>query len=160
VVARIVCALLLLSGLGVAAEPDPQLVRDSYEEGDNIYKPRPFKRSAVASVVITENATLSVAGQGAADDCSGFLVTPKLIKQYFGRAKTVGFRDYSHTLDWSPCVANGNLILADGRRANWGVQQLGLGWLHINHRLHYFHCEEKCGVFLLGADLDPKLPPE
>jgi hypothetical protein len=159
-VARLVCIVLLLSGLGAAAEPDPQLVRDSYEEGDNIYKPRPYKRSAVATVVITENATLSVAGQGAADDCSGFLVTPRLIKQYFGRAKTVGSRDYSHTLDWSPCVANGSLVLADGRRANWGVQQLGLGWLHINHRLHYFHCEKRCGVYLLGVDLDPKLPPK
>lgn len=158
-VARVVCVLLLLSGLGAAAEPDPQLVRDSYEDGDNIYKPRPFKRSAVVSVVITENATLSVAGQGAADDCSGFLVTPKLIKQYFGRARTVGLRDYSHTLNWSPCVANGTLVLADGRKANWGVQQLGLGWLHINHRLHYFHCE-KCSLVLLGADLDPKVPPK
>jgi hypothetical protein len=159
-VARLVCFVLLLSGLEAAAEPDPQLVRDSYEEGDNVYKPRPYRRSAVATVVITENATKSLAGASATDDCSGFVVTPRLIKQYFGRAKTVGSRDYSHTLDWSPCVANGSLVLADGRKANWGVQQLGLGWLHINHRLYYFHCEKKCGVYLLGADLAPKLPPK
>jgi hypothetical protein len=142
-----------------AANIDPLLVNDSYEQGDNVDKPRPFKRSAVVSVVITENATKSLAGASATDDCGGFVVTPKLVKQYFRRARAVSVQDYRHELDWSPCVAGGTLKLADGRLADWGVQQLGLGWLYINHRRHFFHCE-KCSLVLLGADLDPKVPPK
>ncbi len=136
---------------------DPQLVNDSYEDGDNIHKPRPFKRSPVVSVVIAENATKSLAGASATDDCSGFVVTPALVKQYFRRARTVSSEGYRHQLDWSPCVANGTLKLADGRSADWGVQQLGLGWLYIDHRRYFFHCE-RCSLVFLGIDLDPKVP--
>ena len=141
-------ALLLLWAAGAAAVVDPEFVSDSYEDGANTQKPRPYKRSPVVSVVIKENAAKSLPGQDTPDDCSRFVVTAAQVKQYYARARPVSKRAHSHELDWSPCVANGRLKLADGRSARWGVQQYGLGWLYIHHRLYYFHCE-KCKLVQL-----------
>lgn len=148
------CAALLL-GQAAHAASDPGFVVDRYEEGDRIQQPRPFKRSPVREVVIEENGAKSVAGKGTVDDCSRFLVTETQVRQYFARARTVSKRAYSDELDWSPCVANGTLKLADGRQARWGVQQYGLGWLYIDHRLTYFHCE-RCSLVERRVTLPPK----
>lgn len=149
------CATLPLWHTDVAAAPDPAMVLDSYEDGADIHKPRPYKRSPVRTVVIEANAAKSAAGQGSPDDCSRFVVTEAQVKQYFARARSVSQRAYSHDLDWSPCVASGSLTLADGRQAQWGVQQYGLGWLYIDHRRTYFHCG-KCSLVNLGVPLPPK----
>ncbi|HZF79143.1 MAG TPA: hypothetical protein VEZ89_05075, partial [Rubrivivax sp.] len=77
-------------------------------------------------------------------------MTAAQVRQYFARARTVSQRAYSHEFDWSPCVASGTLTLADGRSAQWGVQQYGLGWLYINHRRTYFYCR-KCSLVNLGV---------
>ena len=146
-------ATLLLTGDVSALDPD--FVVDSYEDGADIYKPRPFRRSAVRQVVIEENAAKSLPGQSASDDCRRFVVTAAQVRQYFARARTVSQRAYSHELDWSPCVASGKLTLTDGRSAQWGVQQYGLGWLTIDHRRTYFHCG-KCSLVNLDVHLPPK----
>jgi hypothetical protein len=148
-----VAVLLWCAGTAQAAAAGP--IADSYEDGANIHQPRPFKRSRVREVVIEENGTKSPAGQGAADDCSRFVVSEAQVRQYFARARTVSQRAYSHELDWSPCVASGTLSLADGRRAQWGVQQYGLGWLYIDQRRTYFHCKT-CSLVNLEAPLPPK----
>jgi hypothetical protein len=139
------CLVVALWTLAVRAQPDPGVVQDSYEGGDKAHLARPFKRSVVKTVVVVENGIKSAAGKDMPEDCGHFLVTQKQVKRYFQRAKPVSYRNYTHELDWSPCVANGELTLADGRTAKWGVQQYGLGWLYIHHHLHYFHCNQ-CGL--------------
>jgi hypothetical protein len=138
-------AATILVGLGTAAADASPPADANYEDGALALKPRPYKRSAVASVVITENATKALAGKDMPDDCTRFVVTPQQIRQYFRRARPVSRRDFMHELDWSPCMAIGDLKLADGRTARWSVQQYGLGTLYIDHRSHYFHCE-KCSL--------------
>jgi hypothetical protein len=128
---------------------------DSYEDGTKIQRPRPFKRSRVRDVLIEENGAKSLAAEGTPDDCSRFVVSEAQVRQYFARARTISQRAYSHELDWSPCVASGTLALADGRRAQWGVQQYGLGWLYIDQRRTYFHCRT-CSLVNLAVTLTPK----
>ncbi len=152
---QVVWAATLLWHAGFATAAGPEVIVDSYEDGADVHTPRPFRRSPVRTVVIEENAAKSAAGQGAPDDCGRFVVTEAQVKQYFARARTVSQRAYSHDLDWSPCVASGTLTLADGRQAQWGVQQYGLGWLYIDHRRTYFHCR-RCSLVNLGVPLPPK----
>lgn len=139
-----------VSAIGDSRQP----AEADHEDGALALKPRPYKPSAVASVVITENATKALAGKDMPDDCTRFVVTPQQIRQYFQRAKPVSRRDFVHELDWSPCMAIGDLKLADGRTGRWSVQQYGLGTLYIDHRSHYFHCE-KCSL----VNLIPPWPP-
>jgi hypothetical protein len=146
-------AASLLIGLGSAVGEASQPADANYEDGALALKPRPYKRSPVASVVIKENATKALAGKDMPDDCTRFVVTPRQIRQYFQRAKPVSRRDFMHELDWSPCMAIGELKLADGRSGLWSVQQYGLGTLYIDRRSHYFHCE-KCSL----VNLVPELP--
>jgi hypothetical protein len=146
-------AAALLIGLGSGTGAASQPANANYEDGALALKPRPYKRSAVASVVIKENAAKALAGKDMPDDCTRFVVTPKQIRQYFQRAKPVSYQDFLHELDWSPCMATGELKLADGRSGLWSVQQYGLGTLYIDRRSHYFHCE-KCSL----VNLVPELP--
>ena len=146
-------AATLLIGLGSALAEASQLAEANYQDGALALKPRPYKRSAVASVVIKENATKALAGKDMRGDCTRFVVTPRQIRQYFQRAKPVSRQDFMHELDWSPCMAIGELKLADGRSGLWSVQQYGLGTLYIDRRSHYFHCE-KCSL----VNLVPELP--
>ena len=146
-------AATLLIGLGSVVGEASQPAEANHEDGALALKPRPYKRSAVASVVIKENATKAMAGNDMPDDCTRFVVTPRQIRQYFQRARPVSYQDFLHELDWSPCMATGELMLADGRSGRWSVQQYGLGTLYIDRRSHYFHCE-KCSL----VNLVPELP--
>jgi hypothetical protein len=128
-------------GLGTAVGDASPPAEANYEDGALAFKPHPYERGAVPSAVITENATKVLDGKDLPDDCTRFVVTPQQIRQYFRRARPVSRQDLMHELDWSPCMAIGDLKLADGRTARWSVQQYGLGTLYIDRRSHYFHCE-------------------
>ena len=135
--------------------PATDLVVDRYEDGSHYQMKRPFRRSKVRAVTITEPAQAPMADEGDTRDCQRFVLSAALVKQYFARAEQVSAHAYMHGNDWSPCHVKGTLILADGRRADWGVQQLGSGYLVVQSRRYYFYCED---CRLTGLGLQPLVP--
>lgn len=132
--------------------PATGLVVDRYEGGSHHQLKRPFKRSKVRTVTITEPVQAPMADEGVAQGCQRFVLSAALVKQYFSKAQQVSARAYMHDNDWSSCHVKGSLVLADGRRADWGVQQLGSGYLVVQNRRYYFYCED---CRLTGLGLQP-----
>ena len=97
------------------------------------FEPRtcPLDLPHIARITILRNATKSTQETDPAVSCGGFKLTPKLVRRYLTHAKTVDPNDAHHTLDWSPCSASGELLLADGRRGRWHIEQLRAGTLTI-----------------------------
>lgn len=135
--------------------PTTGVIVDRYEDGSHYQMKRPFKRSKVRAVTITEPAQAPMTDEGDTRDCQRFVLSAALVRQYFARAEQVSARAYMHDNDWSPCHVKGTLMLADGRRADWGVQQLGSGYLIVQNRRYYFYCED---CRLTGLGLQPLVP--
>lgn len=117
---------------------------DAYEGGPQSDTPRPLKRSRVAAV-LTVNAGLSAQPNTAAA-CQRFQPRPADVSQYFARAQPVSWNAYLQQGDWSPCSAQGELRLKDGRLAQWRIQSFGLASLRIDGANHYFSCTQRCRI--------------
>ena len=136
----VICLLVIFQGVATAEEYLP----DRYDsDGDRYWSPRPYKKSPIKQIKITENGMKSNAGKGEPDDCSKFKVTEKAIKEYFAKAKVVSRGAYMHEINWSACYANGEIDFANGKSGKWGVQKLRSGYLFMDGKKYYFDCQ-KC----------------
>lgn len=117
---------------------------DPYEGGPQSDTPRPLKRSRVAAVLAV-TAGLSAQPDTAAA-CKRFQPSPADVSQYFARAQPVSWNAYLQQGDWSPCSAQGELRLKDGRLAQWRIQSFGLASLRIDGANHYFSCTKRCRI--------------
>ncbi|KPF67922.1 hypothetical protein IP84_11780 [beta proteobacterium AAP99] len=124
--------------------PTAEAPVDPYEGGPQSDTPRPLKRSRVAAV-LTVNAGLAAQPETAAA-CKRFQPRPADVSQYFARAQRVSWNAYLQQGDWSPCSAQGELRLKDGRIAQWRIQSFGLASLRIDGANHYFSCTQRCRI--------------
>jgi hypothetical protein len=124
--------------------PTAELPVDPYDGGPQSDVPRPYKRAPVARV-LSLSGGLS-AQPAAAQACQRFQPKPADVSQYFARARPVSWNAYLQQGDWSPCSAQGELRLTDGRMAQWRIQSFGLGTLRIDGTNHYFSCTERCRI--------------
>jgi hypothetical protein len=98
----------------------------------------------VKDITIDENGAASPAAKGSPEECSGFVLHKRDVREYFKRAGEVSPHDYSHMLDWSPCYASGKVIFKNGLTGTWGIQQLRAGSLALSDgRTLYLYCP-KC----------------
>jgi hypothetical protein len=145
-VARILSCLLLLLLTGSA------LAQDSYEGGRNYWKPRPYKVTAVKSVVILQNGAWSenISSDETAEICSKFVLSQSDVREFFRRARRVSYKEYSHDLDMSRCHATGKVVFANGDRGEWSVDRERRGLLTLSDgRNVYFYCRN-CGAKAFG----------
>jgi hypothetical protein len=137
-----------VAGVAAPTAPPPSPATDApvdpYEGGPQSDTPRPLKRSRVAAVLAV-NAGLSAQPDTAAA-CKRFQPSPADVSQYFARAQPVSWNAYLQQGDWSPCSAQGELRLKDGRLAQWRIQSFGLASLRIDGANHYFSCTKRCRI--------------
>jgi len=115
----------------------PPTARSAQAEGGCMpgseFEPRtcPLELPRITRVTILRDAVKSIQETDPAVSCSGFKLTPKLVRRYLGHAKGVDPNEAHHTLDWSPCFASGEVSFADGRRGQRHIEQLRSGTLKI-----------------------------
>ena len=105
-----------------------------------------FKPPAVARIEIDKPSQKSDAG--ADENCSSFVMTPGLVRQFFQHAQAVSEHRRMHELDWSACHAEGRVTFVDGQSGSWMIARYGVGALTLsNGRLKdktmFLHCA-KC----------------
>jgi len=91
----------------------------------------PLELPPIQKVKVVRNAVKSEAETNPAVRCGAFRLTPALVRRYLSQAKTTTANAAHHTLDWSPCYATGRLTFADGRSAEWSIDNLRSGSLTI-----------------------------
>ncbi len=77
----------------------------------------------INTIKVEKNAARSPA-DNQATNCAGFNLSAVMIRRYFSKAlkiKTTAAID--HTLDWLPCYASGTLLFANGKTAQWHIEQ-------------------------------------
>ena len=92
---------------------------------------QPAVRRGTATVTITGNGLRSdsVSSDETAAYCARFRLTPRQVRHYFARAKTVDSRAYNHDLDMSRCYATGTVRLPDGDGGVWTIDRARRGVL-------------------------------
>lgn len=112
------------------------------------YRAPAFKPPVVAKIEVDKPSQKSDAGGD--EDCSGFVMTPRLARQFFQHAQAVSEHRRMHELDWSACHAEGRVTFVDGQRGAWMIARYGVGALTLSSGrlkdktifLHCAKCEE------------------
>lgn len=112
------------------------------------YKAPAFTPPAIARIEVAKPSQKSDAG--AEEDCSGFVITPQLAREFFSHAQAVSEHRRMHELDWSACYAEGRVKFVDGRSGSWMIARYGVGALTLSSGrfkdktifLHCARCEE------------------
>lgn len=128
----------------------PDLARaDALPSGASPTLAEPGPLPSIRSIAIQETGALSstISGDETAQDCARFGPTEAQLRRYFGQARRVSFRAYTHELDASRCYAAGELTLADGSAAPWRVDREGRGFVTLPRRGNlYLHCATCLGA--------------
>ncbi len=144
---RLALALSLLAGFSFAAEPkDHSTYTDPNYVDPDYYTPAPYKMTKVAKVNIT-NASFRT-DYDPKEDCTDFVITPKLATFYFNHARPVSESDRMHRYAFSSCKAEGKVKFANGDEAEWTIQRGGMAFVDMLHgkfkdKTIYLHCD-KC----------------
>lgn len=107
-----------------------------------------FKPPAVSKIEVDKPSQKS--DTGGDEDCSNFVMTPRLAQQFFQHAQAVSEHRRMHELDWSACHAEGRVKFANGQSGSWMIARYGVGALTLSNGrfknktifLHCAKCEE------------------
>lgn len=91
---------------------------------------------AVESLRITENGAASPEVE--ARGCEGFVIDEPTARQALEAGEAISRDQYMHHLPWSPCLARGRVVLADGREGTWTVRQYGTGSVILDDGAEWF----------------------
>jgi hypothetical protein len=91
----------------------------------------PLVQPKVKAVIFEKNGAKSALATDPSIDCSGFRLTPNLVRRYLATARAVAPDTPPHVLDWSPCYAAGTVYFVDGRSARFSIDQLGTAAITI-----------------------------
>ena len=129
-----------LSALTAYAEvyDDPQ--------SPDYYNIIPYKPGKVKEAVVTAPSEKSKIRP--TEDCTTFVMTPKLVKYFFRHARAVSERTQMHELDWSACYAEGTIIFDNKDIGTWLIARYGSGALSLKNgkfkgKTVFFYCS-KC----------------
>ena len=125
-------AIMLLAAW-VALTASPAWAGDGCTQGSEFEPPScPLRLPRIKTLRIDTNAAKAVQETDPAVDCSAFKLQEKQVRRFFLRARTADENNAHHTLDWSACHASGTLSLANGKQAQWRIDQSRTGTLAID----------------------------
>jgi hypothetical protein len=127
---RLPCALVLWLWM-TAACASPGACAEATQ-----WQPRlcPAGLPQVRAVTVLEQGRGSEQASGSGQpfaDCSKFTLSPALVRRYFTAAQRVVDARGESAVERGPCHATGTLRFADGRRAQWRIEQIGSATLQI-----------------------------
>lgn len=106
-------------------------------------QPIPYKPGKVIRLTITAPSQKS--DLDIQEDCSGFVMKPAWVREFFRNAKPVSEQARMHELDWSACYAEGRVEFANKDAGTWLIARHGVGALTLSKgkfkgKTIYFHC--------------------
>lgn len=140
----------------------------SYTESNDKYEGshliRPYRMTAIATVVIKNNAAWEPArstSDEAAEACTEFVLTEVAVKDFFHRAKRIDSITYDGGLSISRCYATGDISFANGDHGEWEIDRMRRGRIVLQdgHRL-YFHGEKARAKIFYEYVNEHSNPPE
>ncbi len=101
-----------------------------------------FVLPRITTMEVIENGARSSPTAEPTLDCAKFTLSTRQVARYFSKARQIKDEsDSHHTLDWFPCYASGTLRLADGRQAEWVIEQGQTGTLTIaGEKKRFLYC--------------------
>jgi hypothetical protein len=95
----------------------------------------------ISAVTIRNSGATSPVSGERTEQCAGFKLSYREIREYIGKAAEVAEHDYFHMLDWSPCYTSGDVAFKNGVTGIWAIQQYRAGSLKMsNGRTLYLYC--------------------
>lgn len=91
----------------------------------------PLKLPPITALTIAENAAKTPAEEDSTVSCDSFKVTEDDVRRYLTQARQAN--DAHHTLDWSPCYADGEVTFTDGGHGRWSLSQSRTGSLSVGN---------------------------
>jgi hypothetical protein len=91
----------------------------------------PTGLAAVRSLVVEKVAQRAWLEKVQPPNCEAFAPDAAVMRRYLAQARRTDAGAVHHVLAESPCQASGRVRFADGRRAQWSVDQLGVGKLRF-----------------------------
>lgn len=107
----------LAGGCTQAAEDEPVLC--------------PLRLPAPRAIVVEKTAQQAWQEKVQPVSCRSFVVTAATVGQYLRRARRTDAQSVHFTLAESPCYASGRVRFADGRVAQWRIDQFAIGKLRF-----------------------------
>ena len=89
----------------------------------------PLRLPAPRTIVVEKNAQQAWREKVQPVSCRSFVVTLAAVGQYLRRARRTDAQSVHYTLPESPCYASGWVRFADGRVAQWRIDQFAIGKL-------------------------------
>lgn len=118
----LIAFLSLITCLSLADEP---------KDDPNYSIPSPYKITKVVKVNITAASIRN--DYDPKEDCSTFVMTPKLVTFFFNHSLTVSQAYRMHQSDFTSCEAEGLVKFANGDEAKWSIQRGGIAFLSVLH---------------------------
>lgn len=114
--------LSLIVCIGLATEP---------KDDPNYSIPSSYKITKVVKVTITAASIRN--DYDPEEDCSTFVVTPKLVTFFFNHSQTVSQAYRMHQSDFTSCESQGLVEFENGDEAKWSIQRGGIAFLSVLH---------------------------
>ncbi len=135
----------------------PAVASDAYDGGDKMDIPRPYKITAVKSLVITINGGWSdrISSEERPKDCKSFILTERDVREFFRHARHISYRSYYDDVK-SRCYATGEVVFANGDHGQWKIDRSAEGNLTLSNNIEiYLECL-KCS----GKAYEWQIPPD
>ena len=98
---------------------------------------------AIAGITIERIGARAYPESDGQPPCVRFRPSRAQIVHYLSKARTIDSQSADATRDRSPCYASGLVRYADGKKARWRIEQLGVGTLQLPGReAMLLYCKE------------------